>query len=162
MNVTVRPRVGHYVVTTTRRWCVETHSVTKDKQCSCGGTAVRPCSHIRAVARHLRSGGRRALPRAVVLGLREGGGPSGSTPAACPICGAPVERRADDVWHCPKDRSHYWQWRAEQNGGAVHRFFTQPHPAKVGPFYAMGVAERAAFLEQAARRMHAGGYTPYS
>ena len=92
--------------------------------------------------------------------MRDDGGPSGSTPAACPICDTPTVRRAHDAWHCPKDRSHYWAWRAEQNGGAIRRFLTQPHPAKVGPFYAMSFEERQAFLAQVAQRMHQGGHTP--
>ena len=77
----------------------------------------------------------------------------------CPICGAGVQRQPDGFWRCSQDITHYWLWRGEQNGGAIRRFLTQPHPNKEGAFYKMTVEEREAFLEEARRRMQVGGYT---
>ena len=98
-----------------------------------------------------------------MLRLRDtpGGPPSGSpAPLTCPICGSPVDRLGPDFWRCPKDTTHYWQWRGEQSG--IREYKTKTHPGKQGAFYAMTPEEREAFLEQAARRMHVGGYTPHS
>lgn len=169
-NTTVTPNVGHYVVCTVHRYGLRTYHVTKEKRCTCGGTVKRPCPHIRAVTDHLRAGGKRA-PEAPeehpTLRLRETRqkGPLSGTPTAapltCPICGTPVEQRSPDLWRCPKDASHYWQWRGERNGGAIRKFLTQPHPNKQGAFYEMTREQRHAFLVQAARRLHAGGHTSH-
>jgi hypothetical protein len=59
-STTVTPRIGCYVVSTAGPWGVRTYYVAKDKRCTCGGTARRPCPHIRAVTDYLREGGRRA------------------------------------------------------------------------------------------------------
>ena len=81
-------------------------------------------------------------------------------PAACPICGVPVEVLSPDFWRCPQDATHYWQWRGERNGGAVRKFLTRPHPAKQGAFYEQTAEERESFLVQVTGQMHAGGYVP--
>jgi hypothetical protein len=70
-----------------------------------------------------------------------------------------VETREIGFWRCPKDTAHYWQWRGEQTG--IKSFLTGSHPAKSSAFHSMTQEEREAFLDQAARRMHLGGYTPY-
>jgi hypothetical protein len=168
-NTVVTPKVGFYVVTIVDRTLgVQMRFVGKDKRCSCGGTAQRPCRHIRAVTDYLRQGGKRA-PEAgeesATLRLREksDGGPPSGTPMTCPLCGATVEKLAPDFWRCPKDPSHYWQWRGERDGGAIKHFLTQrSHPAKKGPFYDMSLEERESFLEQASRRFNAGGYTAHN
>jgi len=152
MNTTVSPKVGFYAVTTVdQRWGAQTRLVDKQKRCTCGGTAERPCRHIRAVANYLREGGERAEERPPTFRPHEDN-------PTCPICGRPVERR--DPWRCPCDPSHYWQWRGETFG--VRDFLTRPHPAKQGAFYEQTIEERETFLAQAARQMHLGGYTPYS
>jgi hypothetical protein len=164
-NITVAARTGYYLVTVIdQRLGLRTYSVDKEKRCSCGGTAKRPCRHIRAVAAYLRQGGRRAPEKDPMLHVREtrqGSPPSGGpAPLTCPICGTPVETQGIGFWRCPKDATHYWQWRGEQSG--IRDFMTKPHPSKQGAFYAMSIEEREAFLEQAARRMHVGGHTPHS
>jgi hypothetical protein len=163
-NVTVAARTGYYCVTVIDRLLgLRTYSVDKEKRCSCGGTAKRPCSHIRAVTDYLRKGGQRAPEEHSMLRLRDtpGSPPSGGpAPLTCPICGTAVETQDIGFWRCPKDPSHYWQWRGEQSG--IRDFMTKPHPSKQGAFYAMSMEEREAFLEQAARRMHVGGHTPHS
>lgn len=133
-TLTVTPKSGYYQV--------HDYRVTKDKRCTCGGTASHPCDHIQAVAVYLREGGPRA---------------SEST-SVCPLCGAPVTPTTYG-WRCPTSPGHYWRWRGEQGG--VKAFLTQPHPAKQGAFYEQTPAERDAFLAQAQRRMYANGYTPY-
>ena len=161
-NTTVTPQIGHYEVTTSDQWGIQTHHVGKDKRCTCGGTARRPCRHIRAVADYLRAGGERAAEKHSSLPLREQGSlssPTAVTPATCPICNAPVVREGRGRWRCPNDSSHYFQWRGEQG---VRQFLTQRHPNKVGAFYEMTQEEHNAFLERATRRMYAGGYTPHS
>jgi hypothetical protein len=164
-NTTVSVRTGCYVVTVIdQRLGLRTYSVDKAKRCSCGGTAKRPCRHIRAVADYLRQGGRRAPEKDPMLRIREtrqGNPPSGGpAPVTCPICGEPVETQGIGFWRCPRDPSHYWQWRGERAG--IDKFLTKPHPAKQGAFYAMSLEEREAFLEEAARRMRTGGYSPRS
>jgi len=171
-NVMVTPKIGFYLVTIVdRRWGVQTRCVDKSKRCSCGGTAKRPCRHIRAVTGYLRQGGKRAPETAreqehpsLQLREKQEDGPLSGNPApmACPICGTPVEKHDLDFWQCPRDSAHYWQCRAERNGGAIREFLTQPGPSKQGPFYSMSLEERDAFLAQAAQRMHAGGYTPFA
>jgi hypothetical protein len=163
-NTTVSVRTGCYVVTVIDRLLgLRTYSVDKQKRCSCGGTAKRPCRHIRAVAAYLRQGGRRAPEKDPMLRVREttqGSPPSGGpAPLTCPICGEPVETQGVGFWRCPKDTSHYWRWRGEQTG--IKSFLTGSHPAKRGAFYAMSLEERKAFLEEAARRMRSGRYTPH-
>ena len=158
MNIKVTVKPGYYIVTTAARWGIHTQAVTKEKRCTCGRKA---CPHIKAVAEYLRNGGSRApVKREVALQLREDSTPPSSAPLTCPICGTVVERGAHSVWRCPQDRSHYWQWRGE--AGGVKAFLTQPHHAKSGAFYQQTVEERDVFLEQAAQRMHQGGYTPHS
>jgi hypothetical protein len=164
-NITVAARTGYYLVTVIdQRLGLRTYSVNKDKRCSCGGTAKRPCCHIKAVANYLRQGGRRAPENDPMLRVREtrqGSPPSGGpAPLTCPICGEPVETQGIGFWRCPKDTSHYWHWRGEHSG--IRDFMTKPHPSKQGAFYAMSVEERERFLEQAARRMHVGGHTSHS
>ena len=66
-----------------------------------------------------------------------------------------------DMWRCPRDASHFWQWRGERNGGAVRRFFTEPHLAKQGAFYEQSIEDREAFLHRVAHHTHSGGYTPH-
>jgi hypothetical protein len=97
-----------------------------------------------------------------MLRLRDtpGSPPSGGpAPLTCPICGTAVETQEVGFWRCPKDPSHYWQWRGERAG--IDKFLTKPHPAKQGAFYEMTLEEREAFLEEAARRMRSGRYTPH-
>ena len=156
-NTTVTPQVGHYVVSTANRFGVQIHQVTKDKRCTCGGNSRRKCTHIRAVVTYLKEGGRRAQERPS-MALRDKGGPlSGSPALACPVCGTSVQSLGHGMWRCPRDSSHYWLWRGERNGGAIHKFFTQPHPAKQGVFYEQTTDEREAFLQRVALRMHADG-----
>jgi hypothetical protein len=153
--VTVIPNTGHYtVITQDPDGRVRLHLVGKDKRCSCGGSPERRCGHIEAVAAYLRAGGKRAPVGSEVHR-------SGPTPTlACPICGEAAEPRGS-IWRCSASAAHYWQWRGERNGGAIHRFLTQAHPAKQGAFYEQTAEEREAFLEQVTRQMHAGGYTPF-
>ncbi len=161
-NATVTPKTGCYAVTiANHRFGLQTRFVGKDKRCSCGGNANRPCRHIRAVADYLRRGGQLASEERPALQLREKheDTPISGTPMTCPVCGTPVERHDPDFWRCPHNSSHYWQWRGEQFG--VKEFLTKSHPAKAGAFYTMSQEERKAFLAQATRRFHAGGYTPY-
>jgi hypothetical protein len=166
-NTTVTPKIGCYMVCTAGPWGLRTHHVTKDKRCTCGGTTKRPCSHIRAVANYLRAGGSRApamaepRPKFQVREGRDDNTPP-AAPATCPICGVPVEKRGPDLWRCPQDSTHYWQWRGERNGGAIRKFLTGSHPTKQGAFYEQTTEEREAFLIQAARQMHTGGYTPFA
>lgn len=56
----VTPITGAYLVTAVKPQGVKTHTVKKDKTCSCGGSARRQCRHIRAVKAHLKRGGDRA------------------------------------------------------------------------------------------------------
>jgi hypothetical protein len=163
-NITVAARTGYYCVTVIDRLLgLRTYTVDKAKRCSCGGTAKRPCVHIKAVANYLRQGGSRAPEKQPMFRIREtrqGSPPSGGpAPLTCPICGTPVETRDIGFWRCPKDPSHYWQWRGERGG--IKSFLTQSHPAKSSAFHSMTTEEREAFLDQAIRRMHRGGYTPY-
>jgi hypothetical protein len=155
-HVTVIPKIGYYLVTTVdHRLGVQTRTVDRRKRCSCGGTAKRPCPHIRAVANYLREGGERASEECPAPRLPEKGddGPLSGTPTMCPICGTPVDSLAPDFWRCPHDPSHYWRWRGERSG--VKDFLTKPHPAKAGAFYTMSREAREAFLAQATRRLHA-------
>jgi len=164
----VTAKIGFYLVTTIDARGVHTHHVSKDKQCSCGGNARRPCLHIQAVARYLQQGGERATvketPAKLVLHQpTDDVTPPSSTPAAsgamaCPICGATTVP-TDYGWRCRASSGHYWRWRGEQNG--VKAFLTQAHPAKQGGFYEQTPAEREAFLAQAHQRMFRNGYTPY-
>jgi hypothetical protein len=87
---------------------------------------------------------------------------NGACPDTCPICEGEVQKLGPDFWRCVEDSSHHWQWRGEQNGGAIKKFLTRPHPVKRGAFYAMSEQERQAFLLRAAQRMHQGGYTPHN
>ena len=168
-NTVVTPKIGFYVVTVVDRSCgVQMRFVGKDKQCSCGGNAQRPCRHVRAVTNYLRQGGKRA-PETSEEGFtlrlcdKPDDGPPPGTPMCCPLCGATVEQHGPDFWRCPKDPSHYWRWRGERDGGAIKNFLTQrSHPSKQSPFYTMAPEERDSFLEQAARRFHAGGYTAHN
>jgi hypothetical protein len=144
MNAHVTPKTGYYLVCTVEEDVTSTHQVSKEKLCTCGGQADEPCPHIQAVSDYLRQGGHRA-----------------ALSPTCPICSAPVKHLGPDFWRCSQDNTHYWQWRGERNGGAVRKFLTQPHPAKLGAFYEQTIEEREVFLIEAARRMRAGGYTPY-
>ena len=165
----VTPKIGFYVVTTIDARGVHTHHVGKDKQCTCGGTAQRPCTHIQAVARYLREGGERASAvkepstKLVLHQPTDDTTPPSATPAArstfvCPICGATTVPTGYG-WRCRASSGHYWRWRGEQNG--VKAFLTQPHPNKQGAFYEQTPAEREAFLAQIHARMYRNGYTPY-
>ena len=154
-NISVKPQVGHYIVSTVDRVGIRIHHVTKDKHCTCGGSPTRQCSHIRAVAKYLNEGGRRAQ-EPLSSALRDKGGPLSGSPT-CPICRSAVRMLGQDIWRCPRDSAHYWAWRGERNGGAIHKFFTQPHPAKQGVFYEQTTDEREAFLQRVALRMHADG-----
>jgi hypothetical protein len=161
MNLTVTPYVGFYQVTTLDRWGTQTHQVGKDKRCTCGGTARHPCRHIQAVSDYLKEGGKRAPEPGALHPVRERGPlspPPSPVPATCPICEAPLHRELGSHWRCVADASHYFLWRGEQG---IRQFLTRPHPNKMGSFYEMSQEERDAFLDQAQRRMHAGGYTPY-
>lgn len=121
----VTPSTGCYLVAAAgRSERLRPHRVSKEKACSCGGTAAHPCRHIRAVAEYLRAGGRRAAPVTEIC--------------TCPVCGAEVERGAPHlnrltgrwipVWRCPADPGHYWHWRGEQFGAKA--LMTQFHPCK--------------------------------
>jgi len=157
---TVTPKPGYYVVRLIGPQGIRTHLVSKDKHCSCGGNERRQCRHIRAVREYLEAGGERA-PEGAVEMVRDSK-PTETPPDACPICGASLSYRRNGCWRCSKDNTHYWQWRGEQNGGAIRKFLTQPHPAKQGAFYRMSDEQRRAFLAKAQRQMHTGGYTPHS
>ncbi len=160
-NVLVTPCVGYYTVSAAYRQGVRTCRVFKDKRCTCGNsTAKRRCQHVRAVAKYLRAGGELAPAKRPPHKAREKRTlPSTPRPTTCPLCNTPVEREALGRWRCPDNSSHYFLWRGEQG---VRQFLTQPHPAKVGAYYDMSPDERKEFLEKAAQRMAAGGYTPYS
>jgi hypothetical protein len=162
-DVLVTACVGHYRVSTTDRQGVQTCQVFKDKRCTCGGTAKRPCQHIRAVAKYLRAGGQRAPAKRPPLQAHKPRArrtrPNVPTPLTCPICNSPTKREALGRWRCPGNSSHYFQWRGEQG---VRQFLTQPHPAKQGALYDMSPGERKVFLEKAERQMYATGYTPYA
>ena len=150
-NTTVTAHIGCYVVRTSDSWGVQTYQVDKQKRCTCGCTGQRPCRHIRAVAHYLRNGGERAPEERPSIQVREKGplsGPPAVAIVACPICDAPIERQIRGRWRCLNDSGHYFQWRGEQNGGAIREFFTGPHPNKVGAFYQMTVEERDAFLNK--------------
>ena len=156
----VTPQPGYYLVRLVGPQGIRTHLVGKDKMCTCGGSPRRRCRHIRAVKEYLQAGGEQA-PDGSADHIRDSK-PTNSTPEACPICGASLTKRNNGYWRCSKDNTHYWQWRAEQNSGAIKKFLTQPHPVKRSPFYAMTEQERDAFLFRAAQRMHQGGYTPHN
>ncbi len=143
----VLPQTGYYCVRTS----TTQEQVTKDKRCSCGGTAEQPCTHIRAVMMYLQAGGEPAQPPEASPTL-------GPIPDSCPICAAPVIRQADR-WRCVRSPGHYWQWRGEMTG--VKAFLTRPHPAKASAFYDLSVTELEAVRELAHQRMVAGGYSPY-
>jgi hypothetical protein len=167
MNTIVIPKTGYYLVRTVGPRGINTHLVGKDKHCTCGGHAGRWCSHIQAVADYLKAGGTRAPEAEGDDHVRDSRSSrnrddSMEIPEVCPVCGAEVHLCGTGAWRCVDDSTHYYQWRSEQNGGAIRKFLTQPHPAKRGPFYALSGEERHAFLIQAARRMHLGGYTPHS
>jgi hypothetical protein len=156
---TVTPKVGYYLVRLVGPQGVDTHLVGKDKHCSCGGNAERQCSHIRAVADYLKSGGHLA-PAAGTAEVVHDSKPAhkrSGIPDVCPICGSGVTRLGFDFWRCVTSSTHYWMCREK-----VRLFLTQPHPAKQGAFYQMTDQERKAFLALVRRRMHSGGYTPHS
>ena len=157
-NMSVKAHVGHYIVTLVDRLGVRVHHVNTERQCTCGGTGTRQCPHIRAVISYLKEGGTRA-PEPIELVLRDEGDPSAPV---CPLCGMPVKNLGRELWRCPRDSSHYWQWRGERNGGAVRKFLTRPHPAKQGPFFDQTSEDREEFLEEVKRRMYADGYNPHS
>jgi hypothetical protein len=150
MNVIVSPQPGYYLVTQAGRRGITTHRVSKAKTCTCGGTARRRCPHIRAVEEHLKGGGRRAPESTPVPAV-----------AACPLCSGEVQvldaHGPRPFWRCKADSSHYWRWRGEMG---VKAFLTRPHPNKPGAFYEQTLAQREAFLANAARLMLAGGYSP--
>jgi len=166
----VTPKIGFYLVTTIDAHGVHTHQVSKDKRCSCGGSAQHPCTHIRAVARHLHQGGERAsavkeaTPKLVLHHSDDDDNtppPSApvNIPSVCPVCNAPTEPWGQ-LWRCRVGGSeHYWRWRGERSG--VKAFLTQPHPNKQGAFYEQTIEEREAFLRQIHARMYRNGYTPY-
>ena len=157
---TVTPRPGYYTVRLLGPHGIRTHLVSKDKTCSCGGSAKRQCRHIRAVKEYLEAGGERA-PEGTVEVVRDSK-PQEPPPDTCLICGASLSHRNNGYWRCSKDSSHYWYWRGEQNGGAIRKFLTEPHPAKMGAFYEMTPSQRRAFLERVRRRMLSGGYSPHN
>ena len=131
MNAHVTPKIGYYLVCTVGQDAIRRHQVSKEKLCTCGGEAARPCAHIEAVADYLQQGGCRA-----------------AQVPTCPICDAPVELKDPSFWRCSRESSHYWQWRGERNGGAIRELFTHPHPAKLGAFYEQTIDGREAFLAQ--------------
>jgi len=149
-TLTVTPKVGYYRVREQHR----THCVMQGHRCTCGGTALQPCTHIQAVDAYLRQDTPTVKEPPRKLALAD----SPAQPPVCPLCGAPVTPTGYG-WRCPTSSGHYWRWRGEQNG--VQAFLTQAHPAKQGAFYEQTPAERDAFLAQAHARMHANGYTPY-
>ncbi len=165
MKILVRP--GMYLVTEAVRGIgLRTYAVGKDKTCSCGGTARRPCRHIKAVAAYLKKGGERApepRPAEPKLSLPPAAAAAQAAPATCPICGGKVQVLdpfgAKPLWRCSNSNLHYWQWRGEQG---VRAFLTsRDHPNKVGAFYRQSPQERAAFLAAARQRMFADGYSPF-
>jgi hypothetical protein len=109
----------YYVVQITNDG-MHTYIVGKDKLCSCGGSADRPCRHIEAVSSYLKRGGSRAPQQ---MG-------NNSDPAL----------RADTQVDT-KDRDE-----------KVYKFFTQPHPAKMGAFYEQSLGDRETFLTAAKQR----------
>jgi len=168
MSHKVIPQVGRYIVYTVEASGFHTQQVSKDKCCTCGGTATHPCAHIHAVADYLRQGGRPAPekgePTAPLHCVQEESKelpPSTAPltpPPCCPICGGEITMRGPVLWRCSNSPGHYWRWRGEQSG--VRDFLTRPHPNKQGAVYEQTVEEREAFLRQAAQRLHAGGYSP--
>jgi hypothetical protein len=144
LNV-ILPQADFYWVGTLTDSGLDALKVTQELQCACGGTAVKPCAHIRAVQCYRRLHGDEESSPPEPLG-------------ECPICGSPVVG-TPDRWRCTASAGHYWQHRGEQGG--VKAFLTRPHPAKQGAFYEQSIEEREAFLEQAHRRLYANGHTPY-
>jgi|GEM_PF-5122709 len=158
----VTPLNGYYIVR--NQLTLKSDYVTRQKNCTCGGSRAAPCVHIVAVAQYLQNGGQRATGWPTAAPLSKPPSPAttpATLPAACPLCGAPVEPRPYG-WRCQKAAGHYWAWRGEQFG--VRKFLTQPHPAKAGAFYEQSEMERTAFLANAQQRMRAlyQGGTPYS
>jgi hypothetical protein len=143
MIVNVYPTVGVYLVAEMSRGTLHAYTVSKDKTCSCGSNK---CRRVRAVADHLKAGGKRAPEK------QEDASSASSSPAqmmVCHVCGAEVQVDGP-YWRCLRDSSHYWQWRGERSG--VKDFLTRPHPAKMGAFYEQTDEERESFLAAAARR----------
>ena len=135
----VSAHVGHYIVASKAGKA----RVGKDKRCSCGGTAVTQCVHIKAVALYLRQGGRRAQDKPAPAPVRPPVSPL-RPPAngSCPMCGAAIHRPAGNGngwWRCEADPGHYFAWRGEQG---VRQFLTRPHPGKMGAFYRATDPER--------------------
>jgi hypothetical protein len=151
----ISPGTGVYFVVRTDHKGHQTNLVGKDKRCSCGGSARRPCRHIEAVAAYLKRGGARA-PQAEIK--------HDPTPqprmTACPICGAATELMDGgvDAWRCTEDSSHYWQWRGER----VRKFLTQPQPGKIGAYYDQTPEQREAFLAAAKARHDAHTRAAYA
>jgi hypothetical protein len=117
----VDPKIGLYVVQPKKNGRTA-RTVTKNKRCSCGGSAQNPCIHIEAVKLHLMGGGRRAEPFESVLSPRA---ETRGEIEECPICGADVRWAGSYayplMWRCEEDPGHYWQWYGEQK---VKKFFT--------------------------------------
>jgi hypothetical protein len=161
MKILVRPGV-YLVIEAVHGIGLRTYAVGKDKTCSCGGTARRPCRHIKAVAEYLKNGGERApepRPTKPKFSLP----PTAAVPTTCPVCGGEVQVLAPygpkPLWRCLNSNLHYWQWRGEQG---VRAFLTsRDHPNKVGAFYRQSLQERTAFLAAARQRMFADGYSPF-
>jgi hypothetical protein len=155
MSHKVIPQVGRYVVYTVEAGGIHTQQVSKDKCCTCGGTATHPCAHIHAVADYLRQGGRPAPekgePTAPLHCVQEESKdlPPSTAPLAPPPC-------------CPDLRREITM-RVPWSGGAAPRRGTigagggaewraglpdRPHPNKQGAVYEQTVEEREAFLRQ--------------
>ena len=156
-NTTVTPLIGFYEVSTVDLWGIQVHQVGKDKHCTCGGTMKHPCRHIKAIIAFLKAGGERATERPLMLKVREGGPPT-VIPATCPLCASPVVPEGRGRWRCPKDPSHYFEWRGEYG---VRQFLCRPHGNKMSAFHQMTEEERSIFLETASELMRVNGNSPF-
>lgn len=149
----VVPQVGRYIVQR-KNGSNNTVSrvVTKDKKCSCGGSAENPCSHIEAVKAYLMDGGERAEAFERVM-PDEPGGEGRIT--VCPICETEVRWAGSYtyplMWRCPKDSSHYWRWLGEK--GAVKKFLTE-HRTGIPAIDMMTVNEYKEYLDTLERERY--------
>jgi len=121
--------IGGYRVTLGR----QTHFVDKSRRCSCG----RPnCPAIKAVANHLRNGGRRAPAKSSPVGF------------PCPLCSATARGSLElRRWSCSADPRHFWAWWAARIKAARETALAQASPEvrELHRFFASD--ERAAFLQ---------------
>jgi hypothetical protein len=127
----VRTLIGRYLVRNS--W--PRRVVTKNKRCSCGGSAWNPCVHIDAVRNYLLHGGDLAESFDGLMGFEESWG-------VCPVCGAEKKWAGShmhpDMWRCAEDSSHYWRCLGEKGG--VRAFMTGGRPTGIPGVDELGLA----------------------